>query len=89
MHQTVSMVEDMMFFNEVGFLMIISINIKFTTVQYVGKHMTVNLSKSLENINEVYSKRGMYVETYYVDREFEKLLGVISGSENLNKTASV
>ena len=51
----------MMFVNGMGFLVIISINIKFTTVQYVGKWMTVNLYKPLENINEVYSKRGMYV----------------------------
>ena len=53
MHQTVSVVEDMMFVNGMEFLVIIFSNIKFTTVQYVGKQMTVNLYKSLENINEV------------------------------------
>ena len=53
MHQTVAVVEDMMFVNGMEFLVIISSNIKFTTVQYVGKQRTVNLSKSLENINEV------------------------------------
>ena len=51
----------MMFVNGMGFLVIISSNIKFTTVHYVGKWMTVNLYKPLENINEVYSKRGMYI----------------------------
>ena len=61
MHQTVAVVEDMMFVNGMEFLVIISSNIKFTTVQYVGKRMTFNQSKSLENINEVYSTRGMYV----------------------------
>ena len=60
MHQTVSVVEDMMFVNGMEFLVIISSNIKFTTVQYVGKQMTVNLYKSLENINEVYYKCRMY-----------------------------
>ena len=69
----------MMFVNGMGLMVIISSNIRFTTVQYVGKWMTVNLSKSLENINEVYSKRIIYIEKYYMDREFEKLLGVISG----------
>ena len=53
MHKTVAVVEYMIFVNEIGFLVIISSNIKFTTVQYVGKQMTVNLSKYLENINEV------------------------------------
>ena len=60
MHQTVSVVEDMMFVNGMEFLVIISSNIKFTTVQYVGNQMTVNLYKSLENINEVYYKCRMY-----------------------------
>ena len=69
----------MIFVNGVGFLVIISSNIRFTTVYYAEKRITVNISKSLENINKVYSKHGMYVEIYYMDREFEKLLGVISG----------
>ena len=50
-----------MFVNGMGLLVIIYINIKFTTVQYVGKWMTVNLYKPLGNINEVYFKRVMYV----------------------------
>ena len=79
MNQTVSVVEDMMFVNGIGLHVIIYSNIKFTTVHYVEKRITVNISKSLENINKVYSKHGMYVEIYYMDREFEKLLGVISG----------
>ena len=68
MHQTVSFVEDMVFVNGMGLLVIIYSNIKFTTAHYVEKRITVNISKSLENINKVYSKRGMYVETYYMDR---------------------
>ena len=51
----------MIFFDGMVFLVIISSNIKFTTVNYVGKWITINLYKSLENINEVYSKSGMYV----------------------------
>ena len=37
----------MMFVNGVLFLVIISRNIKFTTVQYVGKRMAGNLYKPL------------------------------------------
>ena len=47
MNQTVSVVEDMMFVNGIGLHVIIYSNIKFTTVQYVGKQITVYLSKSL------------------------------------------
>ena len=60
MHQIVSVEEEMIFFNGMVLMVIISSNIKFTTVKYVGKRMTVNLYKSLENINEVYSKCRMY-----------------------------
>ena len=60
MHQMVSVVEEMIFVNGMVLLVIISSNINFTTVQYVGKRMTVNLYKSLENINEVYYKCIMY-----------------------------
>ena len=61
MHQTVAVATDMMFFNRTRFLVRIYMHIKFTTVQYVGKHTAGNLSKSLENIKKVYSRCGMYV----------------------------
>ena len=60
MHQMVSVVEEMIFVNGMVLLVIISSNINITTVKYVGKRMTVNLYKSLENINEVYYKCRMY-----------------------------
>ena len=47
MHHMVSVVADVKFFNGEGFLVIISMNIKFTTVQYFGKRMARNLSKPL------------------------------------------
>ena len=50
MHQTVTVEADMIFVNRTRFLVRISRHIKFTTVQYVGKHTAGNLSKSLENI---------------------------------------
>ena len=45
MHHTVSEVVDVVFINGVGLLVIISRNIKFTTLQYARKWMTSNLSK--------------------------------------------
>ena len=47
MHHMVSVVADVMFVNGVGLLVIISINIKFTLVQYFEKRMTSNLYKPL------------------------------------------
>ena len=53
-HRAVSVASDVVFINVMGFLVSISRHIKFVIVQYVGKRTTDNLSKSLENIKEVY-----------------------------------
>ena len=55
---------DIMFVNKMAFLVRIFRHVKFTTVQYLGKSTTGNISKSLEKINYVYYRRGMYVETF-------------------------
>ena len=52
-HRMVSVAEDVIFVNWMGFLVSIPRNIKFTTVQYVVRRMMVILSKYLKNINEV------------------------------------
>ena len=44
LQKTVSVAADIMFVNEMEFLARISIHMKFTTVQYLGKNMTVNIS---------------------------------------------
>ena len=67
------MAADIIFFNGMAFLVIISSHVIFTTVRYLVKRMTGNISKSLENINDVYYRRGMYVEAFYMDREFENI----------------
>ena len=77
MHHMVSVVGDVLFVNGVGFLVITSMNINFTTMQYIAKRMTRNLSQPLYNIKEVYYKGGMYAETYYMDRDFYNLRGAM------------
>ena len=44
LHKTVSAAADMIFFNKVSFLVSISIRVKFTTVQYLGKSKVLNIS---------------------------------------------
>ena len=79
--------EDIMFVNGMEFLVSISRHLKFTTVQYIGKRKTVNISKILENINDVYYRCGMYVETLYKDRESENIRITMPGRSNLNTNA--
>ena len=50
-----------MFVNGMEFLVSIYIHVKFTMVQYLGKSTTGNIYKSLEKINDVYYRRGIYV----------------------------
>ena len=59
-----SVVADIMFFNGMSFLVSISRHVKFTIVQYLRKRKTGNISKYLGNINDVYYRHGMYVETF-------------------------
>ena len=70
LHKTVPVVAWIILFNGLAFLVSISRHVKFDTVQYLGKSMMDNISKYLENINDVYYIRVMYVEKFYVDGEF-------------------
>ena len=88
LHNTVSVAADIIFVNRMTFLVIISRHVEFTIVQYLGKSTTVNISKSLDNINDVYYRRGMYVKQLYMDREFEKNIITMPGISNFNRTAA-
>ena len=68
MNKTVLVVEDVMFTNGVGFLVQISHNIRFATIQYVVQRTTGIIFTSFNWINEVYAKCGIYVETFYMNR---------------------
>ena len=70
LHKTVLGAEELIFVNGMDLLVRISRHVKFTTAQYLGKSTTGNMSKYLENINDVYYRRGMYVENFYMDRKF-------------------
>ena len=58
----VSVTVDIIFVNRMVLLVSISRKLKFTMVQYLGKRMKGNISKSLEKINDVYYQCGMRVE---------------------------
>ena len=77
-----------MFVNWMTVLVSIYRHMKFTMVQYLGKRTTGNISKSLDKINNVYYRRGMYVEKFYMGREFEKIIRIMPGRSTLNTTAA-
>ena len=73
LYKTVPVAADIMFVNGVEFLFNISRHMKFTTVQYIRNITTGNIYRPLENINDVYYRLRIYVEAFYMDREFENL----------------
>ena len=73
-----------MFLYRMTVIVRISRHMKFTTVQYLGKSMMDNISKYLDNINDVYYIRGMYVEIFYMNRVFENLRRRMPGISTLN-----
>ena len=87
-HKKVLVASEIMFSNRMVFLVRISIHVKFTTVKYLGKSTTGNISKYLDNINNVYYIRGMYVGTFYMDGEFENIRIIIPGGSNLNTNSA-
>ena len=61
LHKTVSLAADIMFINGMVFPVSISRHVKVTMVHYIRKRMTGNIYKSLENINYVYYRHGIFL----------------------------
>ena len=76
-----------MFANGMELLVSIYRHVKITTSQFIEKSTTGNISKYLENINDIYYRSGMYVETLYMDGGFEKNRRIMTGRSTLNTTA--
>ena len=50
--------------------------------------MMGNKYKSLENNNDVYYRRGMYVEKFCMNRDFENIRRIMPGMSTLNTTTA-
>jgi hypothetical protein len=87
LNRDVTLTEDVMFVDGLGFLVTASRNIKFTTNEYVPKRSKANLTNSLKKVFEIYSKRGFTIKTALMDREFECMRDDIRGV-TLNTTAT-
>ena len=79
LHKTAVVASDVIFVNWMAFLVSISIYVNFATVKYIGKSTMGNIYKYLLKINDVYYRSGMYVETFYMDWEFENIKIIIPG----------
>jgi hypothetical protein len=86
LNRDVTLTAYVMFVDGLGFLVMASRNIKFTTNVYFPKRSKGNLSNSLKKVFEIYSKRG-FKKTALMDRELEFFRDDIRGVI-LNTTAT-
>ena len=72
-HQTITLCVDIMFVNQVPFMISISRNIKFITVEPIANRQSNTLKKALSSILQLYEHRGFKIGTVMTDNEFEHL----------------
>ena len=68
LNQRVTISTNFMIFNGLNFVVIISLGIKFTTVEYVPLQIDRVIAKSLNNIYDLYIKRDFEIELFLMDR---------------------
>ena len=71
LHQSVTLNIDIMFVNKVPFLITISSNLKFGTVEALLNCQVSTIVEKLKNVTKLYGHRGFHVETIMADQEFE------------------
>lgn len=72
-HKNVTLCGDIMFVNRNAFLVTVSRNIKFGTVEGLADKTSEAIMKSLAKVTSLYQKRGFCVETLLMDGEFRNL----------------
>ena len=65
LHRFVSLVTDVMFFNNIPFLITISRGIKFVIVEYLSSRTAKELSKNLKRVMKLYGRGSMIVQTIF------------------------
>jgi hypothetical protein len=61
------------FVDGIAFLLTVSRQIKFITVEHVATCTAKSLSKHLARVVQVYTRAGFSVRTFLLDREFKKV----------------
>ena len=88
LHRFVSLVEDVMFFNNIPFLITTSRGIKFVTVEYLSSHTAKELSKNLKRVIKLYGRGSMIVQTILMDVEFYCTKYELMGKTVVNTSAA-
>ena len=87
-YQNVTLCGDVMFVNRIPFLVTTSRHIKFGTVEILKQLNNATITKAIEQVKQVYNKRGFKVETLLADGQFEPTRGKVADMGITLNTAS-
>ena len=72
MNKMITLVQDVFFVDGTAFLLAMSWNFKFVTVEHLPVQKARALVKHMERVLQVYCRAGFVVRTILMDGEFEK-----------------
>ena len=87
LHKFVTLAADMMFVNDIQFLVTLSRDIRLFTAELLPSRTAKQLSSSLNNIVKFYARGGFVVRLVLMDMEFEKIKHIFDKVE-VNTTAA-
>ena len=73
LYRNVTLCVDIMFVNKIPFLITLSRNIKFVTVEALADRHSNSIKKALSAVVNIYQHRGLRVATIMADNEFEHM----------------
>ena len=88
MHKYATLVVDVLFVNNIPFLITISRGIKFVTVEHIPISMAKQLSKNLKIIMKFYSRGSTIVQTILMDTELYSTNDEFMGKTVVNTLAA-
>jgi hypothetical protein len=86
-NKVVTIAADIFFVDRTAFLVMLSKNIKFVTVEHLPVRMATPLVKHIKWVLRVYGRGGFRIRTILMDGEFEKIKGLLRNVECNTTTA--
>ena len=88
LHKFVTLVADVIFVNDVKFLITVSHDIKFVMIEHIPTRTAKQLTKSLNWVMKIYSRNVMIEQTVLTDMDFDKTIEEITENIILNTSAA-
>ena len=88
LHEKNFLVADIMFVNNVAFLVTMSRKVKFLTVEQLKSRSAKQLVHSLKNVMRLYGRNSQHVTTILTDMEFTSAIDPLLGKTVVNTTSA-